>query len=818
MDRRSFLETLVAGSTLPAFADADKASRSHLLASGAPDENPRTRDNFNAGWLFARQAKGTGELGSFDRDNGEAANIESRFRDAQLVEYDDAGWQAIDLPHTWNAHDVTDAKPGYWRGIGWYRKHFTLDDVHSGKLVFLEMEGVNSVSEFWLNGQIVGEHKGGYTSFEIDLTPAIRFGRQGNVLTVKVDNLYHPAIPPTVKTDYNFYGGIYRDAWLRLSGPIYVADVTWATPSVSTDSAEISIETRIVNRASEDCEFTLLQEIIEPGGRVAGSLSSALHVAAGGAAPSTQSGSLDRPLVWSPDSPNVYRIRTTLRAGDRVIDQVEIPLGFRSYKFDSQQGFLLNGKRVQIQGTNWHQCYPGLGSALPNFLHRKDMETIREMGANFWRTSHYPHDPATVEACDHLGLMIWEELPVNKEIGDPDEYIANVLKMAEEMIRRDRNNPSVIVWGIAGEINAPLKVAQRVVGAVAQKYRELDPTRPVGMHSPGSEEIEALVDIVGLEAGKETDEKHRRFPRRSYLTAEYAAATSGRGLYGGGPESEEAACEKHEAYLRELYARSWMAGGFLWHQFDYDGESYDTVVPHIVAFGMADVWRIPKDVFYFYQSQWIARPMVHIVGHWTWPGQEGRPRPVKVYSNVDRVELLLNGKSLGTGSVDAGSGLPRPPRVWNVEYQPGTLTAVARGPHGEIRDERRTAGAAYRLVIESDAKQLRAGDRESLVQITATVADEHGVAVPSSTHPITFTSYGPGELLEQTWLGHRTGLTWNAVAGRTRVLFRATARTGHSVISAYSPGLMMGRVELDVSAPGKPDEMEYREKFETDGP
>ena len=818
MDRRSFLETLVAGSTLPAFSDADQASRSQVSSPGAQDEIPRQRDNFNEGWLFARQAKGAGDLGSFDRENGEAANIEPRFRDAHLVEYDDAGWQAIDLPHTWNAHDVTDEKPGYWRGIGWYRKRFTLDDTHSGKLVFLEMEGVNSVSEFWLNGRTVGEHKGGYTSFELDLTPAVRFGAQDNVLAVKVDNLYHPTVPPTVKTDYNFYGGIYRDAWLRLSGRIYVADVTWTTPAVSTDSAKIRIETRIVSRASEDHESTLLQEIIEPGGSVAGSLSSALHVAAGRATPSTQSGSVDRPLLWSPENPNVYRIRTTLRAEDRVIDQVEIPLGFRGYKFDPQEGFLLNGRRVQIQGTNWHQCYPGLGSALPNSLHRKDVETIREMGANFWRTSHYPHDPATVHACDDLGLMIWEELPVNKEIGDPDEYIANVLRMAEEMIRRDRNNPSVMVWGIAGEINAPLKVSQKVVGAVAQKYRELDPTRPVAMHSPGSEEIEALVDVVGLEASKETDEKHRRYPRRSYLTAEYAAATSGRGLYGGGPESEEAACDKHEAYLRELYARPWMAGGFIWHQFDYDGESYDTVIPHIVAFGMADAWRIPKDVFYFYQSQWTAIPMVHIVGHWTWPGQEGRPLRVKVYSNVDRVELLLNGKALGTRNVDASSGLPRPPHLWDVEYQPGTLTAVARGPLGEIRDERRTAGAAYRLLLESDAKQLRAGDRESLAQITATVVDEHGVAVPNSTHPVTFTSYGPGELLEQTWLGHPTGLTWNLVAGRTRALFRATPRTGHAVISAYSPGLLMGRVELDVSVPGKPDEMDYREKFDTDGP
>jgi beta-galactosidase len=339
------------------------------------------------------------------------------------------------------------------------------------------------------------------------------------------------------------------------------------------------------------------------------------------------------------------------------------------------------------------------------------------------------------------------------------------------------------------------------------------------MHSPRSDEIEALVDVVGLDASRETDEKHRRFPRRSYMTAEYGVATMGRGRYGGGPESEELACDKHEAYLREIYARPWMAGGVIWHQFDYDGETYDTVIPHIVAFGMADVWRIPKDVFYFYQSQWSTVPMVHIAGHWTWPGEEGRSRFVKVYSNAEEVELLLNGNSLGTQPDAKGSGLPHPPRVWKVAYAPGTLTAVARDSSGaEIRDERKTAGPAHHLFLESDTKQLRSGDRESIAQITATVVDENGTVVPSSAHPITFTWYGPGELLEQTWPGHGTGLTWNAVAGRTRVLFRATARTGHTVISAYSPGLIMGRLEVEVSEPGKPDEMEYQEAFKNDEP
>src|SRR5208283_1433655 len=409
------------------------------------------------------------------------------------------------------------------------------------------------------------------------------------------------------------------------------------------------------------------------------------------------------------------------------------------------------------------------------------------------------------------------ELPVNKEIGNPEEYIANVRQMAREMIARDTNHPSVVICGIAGEVNAPANISQRVVAAVASQYRDLDPTRPVAMHEPRGEAVEGLVDVIGLGAGKETDDKHRRFPQRAYMTAEYSAALPGRGLYDGGPNSEEAACEQHEEYLRQLNRRPWLAGGCIWNAIDYDGESYDPVIPHIVSFGMADIWRISKDVYYFYQSQWSTKPMVHIVGHWTWPGQEGRSRTVKVYSNAPQVELLLNGRSLGIKEDATGAGdLLHPPRVWNVEYQRGTLEAVARFGAQRLTDIRKTAGPASQIILESDTRELRSGDRESLAYITAVVADRDGTPVPDSAAPIAFTWYGPGELLPQTWPGHGTGLTWNAVAGMTRIAFRATSRTGEAVISASSPGLKMGRTTLMLAVPGKPNEMDYKERFEED--
>jgi beta-galactosidase len=584
----------------------------------------------------------------------------------------------------------------------------------------------------------------------------------------------------------------------------------WMTPKVTEAAAQADFHSQITNQGRHIMQLTLTQEILDPEGTVVDTVATPITVGAGQTKAFTQSSNLlKNPQIWSPETPNLYHIRTSLTNGSHLLDVCENPLGFRWYHFDPQQGFFLNGKRLQIRGTNMHQSYPGMGNAVPKSRLVKDVELAHDMGANFWRTSHYPHNIAMMDASDRLGMMVWEELPINKEIGNTDEYISNVSNMAREMIQRDRNHPSVVLWGIAGEINAPIRISTRVVGTITELYHQLDSTRPVVMHAPRGEAIEALVDVVGEDVSTETDQKHIQHPKRSYMTGEYSVALIGRGLYGMGPYSEDRGLENHEEYLRALNQRPWMAGGCIWNEFDYDGETYDPVVPHMVSFGMTDIWRIPKEVYYFYQSQWTQKPMVHIVDHWTWPGEEGKTRVVKVLSNQDEVELFLDGKSLGSKTNIAGTGLRYPPHLWQVPYEPGTLKAVAKTGNREISDEQRTAGPAFRIALESDTSQVTSGDPESLAYITASVVDESGEIVPGAHPAITFTSYGPGKLLEQTWLGHGTSLTWNVVDGRSRVAFRSTPRTGRAAISAYSPGLRTGRIFIEVTGPGKADEMNY---------
>ena len=784
------------------------AEKAREVAYIPESENPREEVRLNQKWRFCRQTEGHRSLGSFERDGNFGSRVEARFRNARDRSYDDSAWERIRIPHTWNNVDTEDTGPGYWRGIGWYRKRFCLSRDLRGKVLRLRIGGANQRAIFWLNGRKLGEHRGGYSGFEFDIGDAAVYGKKENILCVRVDNLYDPDVAPTVKTDINWYGGIYRDVQVIVTGKPYLKMAHVRTEGVETGRARLHLDLALSHAAPKsvveavlhDAEGNAITEFEGPVGKACKTLKSAI---------------LEHPELWSCERPYLYRLALKVVSGRVISDQVEIPVGFRWFRFDPDEGFSLNGRNMKLQGTCWHQFYPGLGSALPRSRHRKDMEEMKEMGVNFMRTSHYPHHDEILRAADELGILINEEFPVNKEIGNPRAYKKNMRMRIDEVIDHHFNHPSIILWGLGGEVNAPFEISYDVARVCAERFRKLDPTRPICMHAPRGKAIGELFDVVGFGFGgaEQTDaegtvahREHKRSPHLSIMALEYSMALTARGDYGEGVHSEEFGCERHEAYLRKINREAWYAGGALWHQFDYHGDTYDRVIPRIVAWGVMDHWRIPKESFYLHKCQWNPAPMVHILGHWNWPGSEGKTRMVKVYANGKYVELFLNGQPVGREEKNAEDLLRHPPFLFSVAYEPGELRAVAHfDGHEPVETTVHTAGDSYQLALSVDRAELAFTDEDALSEVTLQVLDLEGHLVPTASVPVTFYHTGVGELLEQCWPPFGRGRSWYTIGGLTRILFRPNGLPGSAYIKAYSPGLLQGRLTIKSIHPDDPD-------------
>ena len=347
----------------------------------------RTRYTINDGWKFQR----------------------SDSLQAELPTYDDVSWTTVRLPHTWNVEDTLDDTPGYYRGVGWYRRKMHLEPQLQGKSLFLYFEGANQVANVYVNGRHAGRHAGGYTAFTFEITELVHFDLpQGNSIAVKVDNSHNKDIPP-LNADFNFYGGLYRDVWLIAVNPIHItlldngsSGVQIATPEVSAEQASVQLRGTIVNSTNHERQIEVANTIVDAKGRSVVVQNSAFRTSAKGMASFEEIFRVARPQLWSPDQPYVYTVHTAVRVGGRIVDEVVSPLGFRWFEFDSQRGFFLNGKHLKLRGTNRHQDYAGMGNAVPDPLQTRDLEIIKDTGFNFVRLAHYPQDPSVLEAADRL--------------------------------------------------------------------------------------------------------------------------------------------------------------------------------------------------------------------------------------------------------------------------------------------------------------------------------------------------------------------------------------------------------------------------------
>ncbi|WP_270703953.1 glycoside hydrolase family 2 TIM barrel-domain containing protein [Bacteroides xylanisolvens] len=620
--------------------------------------------------------------------------------EAQLTGCDDSSWETVNIPHTWNDKDADDETPGFYRGPVWYRKHLFIDKSQEGRRAMIYFEGANQEVRFYLNGQFVGEHKGGYTRFCFDITPHLRYGQE-NLFAIYVNNVYNPNIPP-LSADFTFFGGIYRDVYLQFMNPVHIATNDYAssgvyirTPEVNNSAASVEITTLLTNDMPQATEIRVENIICDADGKEVKKTQAEVKLAAGETKTDiSKKIKIDSPRLWDIDDPYRYMVYTRIldKRKGTLLDEVVNPLGLRWFKFDSEKGFFLNGKGRKLIGTARHQDYFQKGNALRDELHVQDVLLLKEMGGNYLRVSHYPQDPVIMEMCDKLGIVTSVEIPVVNAVTETEEFLHNSVEMAKEMVRQDFNRPSVMIWGYMNEIflRRPYtegkqledyyRFTEKVARALEATIREEDPSRYTMMayhNMPQYYEDAHLTEIPMIqgwnlyqgwyepdinEFQRLLDRAHKAYKGKVLMVTEYGPGVDPR-VHSYQPErfdfSQEYGLVYHKHYLNEMMKRPFIAGSSLWNLNDFYSESRVDAVPHVNNKGVVGLNREKKDVYWFYKTALSRRPIL-VIGNREWKSRGGVVntaqkeciQSVPVFSNAEEVELFVNNKSLGKKKIE----------------------------------------------------------------------------------------------------------------------------------------------------------------------
>lgn len=650
--------------------------------------------------------------------------------EAQLTGCDDSSWETVNIPHTWNDKDADDETPGFYRGPVWYRKQLFIDKSQEGRQAVIYFEGANQEVRFYLNGQFVGEHKGGYTRFCFDITPHLRYGQE-NLFAIYVNNVYNPNIPP-LSADFTFFGGIYRDVYLQFMNPVHIATNDYAssgvyirTPEVNNSAASVEITTLLTNDMSQPTEIRVENIICDADGKEVKKTQAEVKLAAGETKTDiSKKIKIDSPRLWDIDDPYRYMVYTRIldKRKGTLLDEVVNPLGLRWFKFDSEKGFFLNGKGRKLIGTARHQDYFQKGNALRDELHVQDVLLLKEMGGNYLRVSHYPQDPVIMEMCDKLGIVTSVEIPVVNAVTETEEFLHNSVEMAKEMVRQDFNRPSVMIWGYMNEIflRRPYtegkqledyyRFTEKVARALEATIREEDPSRYTMMayhNMPQYYEDAHLTEIPMIqgwnlyqgwyepdinEFQRLLDRAHKAYKGKVLMITEYGPGVDPR-VHSYQPErfdfSQEYGLVYHKHYLNEMMKRPFVAGSSLWNLNDFYSESRVDAVPHVNNKGVVGLNREKKDVYWFYKTALSRRPIL-VIGNREWKSRGGVVntaqkeciQSVPVFSNAEEVELFVNNKSLGKKKIENNYALFDVPFVGGENL----LEAVAVTGGNKLRD------------------------------------------------------------------------------------------------------------------------------------
>jgi beta-galactosidase len=799
-------------------------------AFAAGPASPRERISLDAGWRFAKDdpADAAGQLAYTNiQDWVEATGMEFT-TNADLAAkkkpegnpgggdisyaqsgFDDSQWRLLNLPHDWGVEGPFKQEyPGEtgklpWWGVAWYRKHLEVPASDQGKKIYLAVDGAMAYATVWLNSQFVGGWPYGYASWQVDLTPYIKFGAD-NVIAIRLDN-------PTNSSRWYPGGGIYRNVWLVKTEPVHVAH--WGTYvttlEVNPKSATVKIQVKVDNDGDTDAIATVKNEIFGLGANGTRGQSVAALATDGVKISAHQSQTTEgqiifkNPRLWSIENPQRYVVVTSINQSEKTVDSYETPFGVRTIQFTADNGFLLNGKRVPLNGVCDHHDLGALGAAINTRALERQIEILKEMGGNAIRTSHNPPAPELLDLCDRLGMVVMDEsFDCWKRGKTKNDYHLLFDGWHEKdwraELRRDRNHPSIILWSIGNEVGEQANPAQHWIAAeLTAIAHEEDPTRPATAACSdtraGYNGFQKDMDVFGYNYKPTEYGRFRQAnPNQPLYGSETASCISSRGEYFF-PVSTNKAGGRADFQMSsyDLYAPPWatppdwefrgqdefpfVAGEFVWTGFDYLGEPtpYNGDMSNLLNFtdpaekarmqkeldelgkikvpsrssyfGIVDLAGFKKDRFFIYQARWRPDfPMAHILPHWNWPDRVGQVTPVHVYTSGDSAELFLNGKSLGLKK----KGQYEYRLEWNdAVYQPGELKVVAwKNGKKWATDVMKTTGPAAKLTLQADRDKIRT-DGQDLSFITVAVADKNGLLVPRSKNHIRFQIEGPGEIV-----------------------------------------------------------------------
>lgn len=753
-------------------------------------------------------------------------------------DFDDSNWRMLDVPHDWSIEgtfsDTNKATPGGGAlpgGIGWYRKTFVLPLKDSTRAIFIDFDGIYRNSEVWINGHYLGKRPYGYASFRYELTPFLRFGKEANVLAVRVDNSEQP------NSRWYSGSGIYRNVWLVKTGKVYVDH--WGTqvltPEVSRKTASIHLGTKVHNSTGMELDGTLETKITDRSGKALLKEYTSFRLPADTTVLVEQKFILNNPQLWTLEDPALYKAETRVITGKLTTDTYSTTFGIRSFAFVRDSGFFLNGKLTKILGVCNHHDLGCLGAAINTRALERQLEILKAMGCNGIRTSHNPPAPELLDLCDRMGFVVMDEaFDMWKKSKSRFDYSLDWdawhNRDLQDFVLRDRNHPSVILWSIGNEIleqwdTTGIPIARELAGLV----RELDSSRPITSGCNETRPFNNIIksgalDVIGYNYHQNEFAGFRNtHPNGAFIASETTSALATRGYYEmksdsirrwpvrwdipfeGNPDHTCSAYDNcsapwgstHEETWRVMKKYDFLSGMFIWTGFDYLGEPTPYWWPSRSSyFGIIDLAGFPKDAYYMYQSEWTRKPVLHLFPHWNW--KEGDSIDLWVYTNSAEVELFLNGKSLGVKKkTEEDLHLQ-----WRVMYSPGEVKAIGRTSGKEdMTTQVMTAGKASRIELIPDRTSLQA-DGKDISFITVRILDEKGTLVPMADNLVKFSVKGEGSIAgvdNGDPVSHESfkAAERKAFHGLCLAVVKGSRRAGSIELVAESEGLSSASVILE---------------------